>query len=88
MEWGDDTVPAESTSLRFRHLLEEHRLTETRFGTVRELLEARGVLVKAGTIVDATILSAPSSTTNATATRDPQMRQTKKGKTWHVEMKV
>lgn len=88
VELGDDTVPEESTILRFRHVLEQHRLTATLCGTVRELLEARGLLVKAGTIVDATILSAPSSTTNATATRDPEMRQTTKGTTWHVGMKV
>lgn len=88
VELSDDVIPDESTILRFRHLLEGHRLTEAVFATVRGLLEARGLLVKAGTIVDATILEAPSSTKNATGTRDPEMRQTRKGKTWHFGMKV
>ena len=85
---GEDVVPDESTILRFRHLLEEHRLTEGIFALVRELLEARGLLLKAGTIVDATIIAAPSSTKNGTQTRDPEMRQTKKGNTWFFGMKV
>jgi IS5 family transposase len=85
---GEDPVPDESTILRFRHLLEEHRLTEGIFALVRELLEARGKLLKAGTIVDATILAAPSSTKNASGTRDPEMRQAKKGNTWFFGMKV
>jgi transposase, IS5 family len=88
VERGDDTVPDESTILRFRHLLEEHQLTAEIFAAVRTLLETRGLLVKQGTIVDATILSAPSSTKNATKTRDPEMRQTRKGKSWHFGMKV
>jgi IS5 family transposase len=88
VELSDDVVPDESTILRFRHLLATHRLTEAVFATVRGLLEGRGLLVKAGTIVDATILEAPSSTKNATGTRDPEMKQTRKGKTWHFGMKV
>ena len=88
IELSEDVVPDESTLLRFRHLLEEHRLTEQVFATVRGLLEARGLLLKAGTIVDATILEAPSSTKNATGTRDPEMKQTRKGKQWHFGMKV
>lgn len=88
VELSDDVVPDESSILRFRHLLEAHRLTEAIFATVRGLLEARGLLVKAGTIVDATILEAPSSTKNATGTRDPEMKQTRKGKMWHFGMKV
>lgn len=88
VDLSDDVVPDESSILRFRHLLEEHRLTEAVFAAVRGLLETRGLLVKAGTIVDATILEAPSSTKNATGTRDPEMRQTRKGNTWHFGMKV
>lgn len=88
VELGDDTVPDESTILRFRHLLEQHQLTAQIFAAVRTLLETRGLLLKQGTIVDATILSAPSSTKNATQTRDPEMRQTRKGKSWHFGMKV
>jgi transposase, IS5 family len=88
VELGDDTVPDESTILRFRHLLEQHQLTAAMFAAVREHLEARRLLLKAGTIVDATIIAAPSSTKNATQTRDPEMRQTKKGKMWHFGMKI
>lgn len=88
IELSEDVVPDESTILRFRHLLEAHQLTEAIFATVRGLLAERGVLLKQGTIVDATILEAPSSTKNATGTRDPEMKQARKGKTWHFGMKV
>lgn len=88
LELSDDAIPDETTILRFRHLLEEHRLTERLFEAVRGLLEEKGLLLKAGTIVDATILSAPSSTKNATRTRDPEMKQTRKGKMWYFGMKV
>lgn len=88
VELGEDTVPDESTILRFRHLLEEHDLGAAIFAEVRSLLEEKGLLVKQGTIVDATILSAPSSTKNRTETRDPEMRQTQKGNTWYFGMKV
>ena len=88
VELGADAVPDESTILRFRHLLEAHQLTEQMFATVRTLLEEKRLLLKAGTIVDATILAAPSSTKNATGTRDPEMRQTRKGNQWHFGMKV
>lgn len=81
-------VPDESTILRFRHLLETHDLTAQMFAAVRGLLEERRLLLKAGTIVDATIIGAPSSTKNATQTRDPEMRQTKKGNPWYFGMKV
>ena len=70
VELGEDSVPDESTILRFRHLLEDHQLTAAMFATVRTLLEDKRLLLKAGTIVDATILAAPSSTKNATGTRD------------------
>jgi IS5 family transposase len=88
VELGDDVVPDETTILRFRHLLEQHQLTEAIFGAVQALLEERRLLVKAGTIMDATIIAAPSSTKNATAQRDPEMRQARKGKTWHFGMKL
>jgi IS5 family transposase len=85
---GEDKVPDESTILRFRHLLEEHELTEAMFQEVRSLLEEKQLLLKSGTIVDATIIAAPSSTKNKAKARDPEMRQTKKGNTWHHGMKV
>lgn len=88
VELSDDVVPDESSILRFRHLLEAHQLTEAIFASVRGLLETRGLLLKTGTIVDATILDAPSSTKNATRTRDPEMRPTRKGKQWYFGMKV
>jgi transposase, IS5 family len=88
VELGEDTVPDETTILHFRHLLERHRLTEAMFDLVRRLLEGRGLLLKSGTVVDATILHAPSSTKNAADTRDPEMKQGRKGKTWYFGMKV
>jgi len=88
IELGEDTVPDESTILRFRHLLEAHQLTARIFDAVRALLEEQRLLLKAGTIVDATIIAAPSSTKNATNTRDPEMKQTKKGQQWYFGMKV
>ena len=88
VELGEDAVPDETTILRFQHLLERHQLTEAMFALVRRLLEAKGLLLKAGTIVDATILGAPSSTKNATGTRDPEMKQTRKGNQWYFGMKV
>lgn len=88
VELGEDVVPDETTILRFRHLLEARGLTEAIFDEVKALLEEKHLLVKAGTIVDATILSAPSSTKNATQSRDPEMKQTKKGNTWYFGMKL
>jgi IS5 family transposase len=88
IELAEDAVPDESTILRFRHLLEEHQLTEKIFAEVRTLLEEKKLLLKSGTIVDATIISAPSSTKNAAQERDPEMRQGRKGKQWHFGMKV
>jgi IS5 family transposase len=88
IELGEDAIPDESTILRFRHLLEQHRLTEQIFAAVRELLEAKRLLLKSGTIVDATIIAAPSSTKNAQAARDPQMSSTKKNRQWHFGMKA
>jgi len=88
LDLGDDAIPDETTILHFRHLLERHQLTEAMFELVRRLLEQRGLLLKSGTVVDATILHAPSSTKNATDTRDPEMKQGRKGKTWYFGMKV
>jgi len=88
VELGVDPVPDESTILRFRHLLEAHELTAAIFAEVGTLLQERGLLLRQGTIVDATIIAAPSSTKNATQRRDPEMKQTRKGNAWHFGMKV
>lgn len=88
IELAEDTIPDESTILRFRHLLEKHHLTEQIFAEVRALLEERRLLLKSGTIVDATVIAAPPSTKNAEGARDPEMRQGKKGKDWHFGMKA
>jgi len=88
IELGDEVVPDETTILRFRHLLEQHGLTQAIFEAVADLLEERRLWLRAGTIVDATIIAAPSSTKNATATRDPEMKQARKGKNWHFGMKL
>ncbi len=87
VELGEDTVPDESTILRFRHLLEAHQLTAQMFAAVRDLLSDGDLLVTTGTIVDAPLIAAPSSTKNATKSRDPEMRQTRKGTSWHLGMK-
>src|ERR1700682_4695859 len=88
VELGDEVVPDETTILRFRHLLEQHGLTQSIFASITGLLEERRLLLRSGTIVDATIIAAPSSTKNARATRDPGMKQTRKGKNWHFGMKL
>jgi transposase, IS5 family len=88
VELGEGVVPDESTILRFRHLLAQHGLTQAIFNSITGLLEERRLLLRAGTIVDATIIAAPSSTKNASATRDPEMKQTRKGKNWHFGMKL
>jgi transposase, IS5 family len=82
------TVPDESTVLHFRHLLERHQLTEAIFARVRTHLEERGLLVKTGTIVDATLLAAADSTKNAQGKRDPEMSATRKAGQWHFGMKA
>ena len=81
-------LPDESTILRFRHLLEENKLAAQILQTVNELLQAKGLLLKAGTVVDATLIAAPSSTKNASGERDPEMHQTKKGNQWYFGMKA
>ena len=79
-----DIIPDETTILRFRRLLEAHQLTEALFCEINGLLSERGLFVGKGTIVDATIIHAPSSTKNAEKKRDPEMHQTKKGNQWCV----
>lgn len=88
IELSEDVVPDESTILRFRHLLERHELTAAIFAEVRALLEEKRLLLKSGTIVDATIIAAPPSTKNADRARDPEMKQTRKGNEWHFGMKA
>ena len=88
VELGDDKIPDESTILRFRHLLERRRLTEEIFEVVTDLLVEHRLMLRAGTIVDATIIAAPSSTKNARKTRDPEMKQTRKNGSWHFGMKL
>ena len=88
VELGDDVIPDETTILRFRHLLEQHQLTAAIFGTIQQLLDERRLLLKSGTIMDATIIAAPTSTKNATTRRDPEMRQVRQGQTWHFGMKL
>ena len=76
------------TLLKFRRLLEKHQLGEKLFATVGQVLQARGLKVGTGTIVDATIIAAPSSTKNADKARDPEMHQTRKGQQWYFGMKM
>jgi len=88
IELSEDAIPDETTILRFRHLLEKHYLTQAIFSQIRTLLEQKRLLLKSGTIVDATIIEAPPSTKNEEQARDPDMHQTKKGSEWHVGMKA
>ncbi len=81
-------LPDETTILNLRHLLERHDLTTRLLEAVNGLLKARGLLVSQGTMVDATIIHAPSSTKNAKGERDPEMHQTKKGRQWYFGMKI
>jgi len=88
IDLGCERVPDATTLLNFRHLLERHGLGAALFAKVGELLLASGLKLSGGTIVDATIIAAPSSTKNADKARDPEMHQTKKGNQWHFGMKV
>ena len=83
-----DRLPDESTILRFRHLLEKHDLGAAMLRIVNELLTQKGLMLKSGTVIDATLISAPSSTKNADGERDPEMHQAKKGNQWHFGMKA
>jgi len=88
IDLGREPVPDETTVMRFRHLLEAHQLGARIFEEVGRVLLARGLRLSRGTIVDATIIAAPSSTKNAEGGRDPEMHQTKKGNEWHFGMKM
>jgi IS5 family transposase len=83
-----DVIPDETTILHFRHLLERHNLTEKLFEGTKRYLTEKGLFVREGTIVDATIINAPSSTKNSEQTRDKEMKQTKKGNQWYFGMKA
>lgn len=88
IDLGCERVPDATTLLKFRRLLEKHQLGEALFAEVGQVLQARGLKVGTGTIVDATIISAPSSTKNSDKQRDPEMHQTRKGKQWFFGMKL
>ena len=83
-----EAAPDATTLLKFRRLLEEHQLTERIFTTINAYLAEKGLLLREGTVVDATIIAAPSSTKNQSEGRDPEMHQTKKGNEWHFGMKA
>jgi IS5 family transposase len=83
-----ESAPDATTLLKFRRLLETHGLTQAIFDAINAHLAAKGLLLREGSVVDATIISAPSSTKNDSGTRDPEMRQTKKGKNWFFGMKA
>ena len=88
VSFGDEQAPDATTLLKFRHLLEENNLCEKLFKDLNERLESNGCVMRGGSIVDATIIKAPSSTKNASGKRDPEMHQTKKGNDWHFGMKA
>jgi len=88
IDLGSEPVPDETTVCKFRHLLEEHHLGEEILGTVNLHLQAKGVRITSGTIVDATLIHAPSSTKNREQSRDPEMHQAKKGRNWYFGMKA
>jgi IS5 family transposase len=88
VDLGVAPAPDETTVLRFRHLLEKHDLGGLMLDAVNVHLEAKGIRIQTGTIVDATILHAPSSTKNEKKERDPEMHQTKKGNQWYFGLKA
>jgi transposase, IS5 family len=83
LELGEDAIPDETTILNFRHLLERQELTRAIFEAVNAYLRERGILLREGTLVDATLIDAPSSTKNKQRARDPEMTSTKKGNAWY-----
>ena len=87
LEGWDQRLPDESTILRFRHVLEKHKLAAEILQTVNDLLSAKGVMLKSGTVLDATLIAAPSSTKNSSGERDPEMKQSRKGQQWYFGMK-
>jgi transposase, IS5 family len=88
IELNRDPVPDATTVLHFRHWLERHDMTKGLFDEVGAMLEEYGLLMRQGTIVDATIIAAPPSTKNKQKARDPEMHQTRKGNQWHFGMKA
>ena len=88
LDLGCDQIPDETTILNFRHLLERHDLTKAVFAAVADHLEAKGALLRGGTIVDATLIAASPSTKNKECKRDPEMRSSKKGNQWYFGMKA
>ena len=88
VDLGRAAAPDETTILRFRHLLQEHSLGAAMLVAVNRYLDARGIRITTGTIVDATIIHAPSSTKNCSGERDPEMHQTRKGKQWYFGAKA
>ena len=88
IDLGRAPAPDESTILQFRHLLEKHELGGAMLNTVNQYLERQGIRITTGTIVDATIIHAPSSTKNRSGERDPEMHQTRKGKQWYFGLKA
>ena len=88
IDLGCERAPDATTLLNFRHLLEQHQLGAALFAKVGELLQANGMKLSGGTIVDATLIAAPPSTKNEEQRRDPEMHQSKKGKQWHFGMKL
>ena len=88
LDAGISRMPDETTILNFRHLLEAHQLAEGLFQEVVSLLTERGLILREGTIVDATLIAAPPSTKNEARKRDPEMTSSKKGNQWHFGMKA
>ena len=81
-------IPDETTILNFRHLLEANKLGRKLLSEINKHLDEQGLMLKEGTIVDASIIAAPTSTKNKAGERDPEMHQTKKGNEWHFGMKM
>ena len=88
LELGRDAIPDETTILNFRHLLERHKLTKALFSGVKAYLEERSLLMRGGTIMDATLIASSPSTKNRDSKRDPEMSQSKKGNQWYFGMKA
>jgi len=88
LDFATRQVPDATTLLHFRHLLEKHDLGAAMFATLNRLLEEQGWVMRGGSVVDATIIAAPSSTKNATGARDPEMHQVRKGNQWHFGLKA
>ena len=83
-----DNLPDETTILNFRHFLEKHKFGKRLFETIQRHLAGQGLRLQEGSIVDASIIAAPTSTKNKSGERDPEMHQTKKGNEWHFGMKL